>query len=92
MSSMGTKSRHPHSKGREGEIAEAQLEFVVDPDAEPGDVTGALASLLISLAQQSEGDQANQTMVGSERNSPLRRTVNGVQPVRISSMCRTRAS
>jgi hypothetical protein len=30
-----------------------RIDFSVDPDAEPGDVLGALARLLISIAQES---------------------------------------
>jgi hypothetical protein len=36
---------------------EEHFDIVVDPDAEPGDVLGALARLLISMAQDGVSDE-----------------------------------
>ena len=61
------------SKSVPGEIHNPDLfEIVVDPDAEPGDVLGALARLLISLPQDGTSDAGSDSVPEGHRTQERR--------------------
>jgi len=58
---MSAPSPEYAPRAREAPCGE-HLDIVVDPDAEPGDVLGALARLLISLPQDGTSDTGSDSV------------------------------